>query len=134
MEPNTNRGSSEPRGITYIELLIVLVIVALLAGLVTPVVTNSIQRAKESTLKHNLQVTRQAIDDYYADRGRYPPDLESLVKDRYLRNLPFDPITERHDRWVLEFREGDSVEELGIVDLKSGSEEISNQGTPYREW
>jgi type II secretion system protein G len=133
MAPRSPAGNRH-QGFTLVELLLVLLIVALLASLTAPVVTNSVQRARESSLKQSLQVVRKAIDDYYADTGAYPPTLEALVEKRYIRKLPKDPVTDRVDSWVLvRSREGQSGAEGGIVDVQSGSEEKSSDGTPYRD-
>lgn len=118
---------------SLMELLVVLVLIALLAAVVTPVVTNSIERAKESTLKENLFVMRKAIDDFYADRGEYPADLASLVEENYLRRIPDDPITERK-QWKPIHAEGDNGGEVGIIDVRSESDKTSREGTPYNEW
>lgn len=122
------------RGFTLIELLLALLLVALLASLVTPVVTGSVQRARESTLKEDLYALRKAIDDYYADSGSYPPDLESLVTKRYLRRVPIDPMTESRDTWKFTLADGENDKANGIVDVHSGSDEKSNDGTYYKEW
>lgn len=121
------------RGFTLLELLFVMVIVALLAGIVGPVVAGSIGRAREATLKEDLYVLRKAIDDYYADRGKYPAELAELVEKRYLRKLPADPLTERRDTWVL-VRAEDGRGSGGINDVRSGSDRTASDGTPYREW
>lgn len=121
------------RGFTLLELLFVMVIVALLAGIVGPVVAGSIGRAREATLKEDLYVLRKAIDDYYADRGKYPAELAELVEKRYLRKLPADPLTERRDTWVL-VRAEDGRGGGGINDVRSGSDRTASDGTPYREW
>src|SRR5262249_7283212 len=71
--------NGERTGFTLIELLLVLLLVALLASIVGPTVTAGLQRSRESTLKHDLRVMRQAMDDYYGDNGRYPAALEDLV-------------------------------------------------------
>lgn len=122
------------RGFTLIELLLVLMLIALLASLVTPVVTGSVQRAKDATLKENLFILRKAIDDYYADAGGYPADVELLVKKRYIRRIPVDPLTGRDDTWVWVKSEAEKGDEAGIIDVKSGSEEKANDGSPYRDW
>jgi len=114
------------------ELLVVLVLIALLASVVTPVVTNSIDRAKESTLKENLFVMRKAIDDYYADRAQYPDSLQTLVEEKYLRKVPNDPITESK-QWKLVQAQGDSGQG-GIIDVHSTADQQSSEGTPYNEW
>lgn len=122
------------RGFTLIELLLVLMLIALLASLVTPVVTGSVQRAKDATLKENLFILRKAIDDYYGDAGGYPTDAELLVQKRYIRKIPVDPLTGRNDTWVWVKSEAEKGNEVGIIDVKSGSEEKANDGSPYRDW
>lgn len=120
------------RGFTLIELLLVLTIVALLASLVAPTLTRSIHRAKESALKEDLYVMRKALDDYYADHGRYPQELALLEEKRYLRRIPDDPLTGRADTWRL-VRE-DKDREPGIIDVRSGSTESDKDGNAYGEW
>ncbi len=123
------------RGFTLMELLLVLTLVALLASVAVPVVTGSVQRAKESTLKESLFAMRKAIDDYYADNGAYPAELELLEQKRYLRKIPADPWTERRDSWTLvRAEEADQDQGGGIIDIHSGSEEQDRNGVPYREW
>jgi len=118
-------------GFTLVELLLVLFVVALLASLAAPVVTGSIQRARESTLKEDLHVMRKAIDDYYADTGRYPESLNQLVEKRYLRKLPADPVTGQGNTWI-EVKSGEKI--TGVVDVRSGSDEKASDGSPFREW
>lgn len=115
------------------ELLFVLVIVALLAAIVGPSLTGGIDRARESALKEDLFVMRKAIDDYYADNGKYPHSLEILVEKRYLRSIPVDPITERFETWVL-LRNGYSGTDNGIVNIKSGSDLQARDGSSYKDW
>ena len=121
------------RGFTLLELLFVLVIVALLAGIVGPLLTGSIDRAREAALKQDLYVLRKAIDDHYADNGAYPGELNELVDKRYLRSVPADPVTERADTWVA-VRADSGRGSGGIVDVRSGSEREANDGTFYRDW
>ena len=121
------------KGFTLLELLFVLVIVALLAAIVGPSLTGGIDRARESALKEDLFVMRKAIDDYYADNGKYPPSLEILVEKRYLRSIPVDPITERFETWVL-LRNGYSGTDNGIVNIKSGSDLQARDGSSYKDW
>lgn len=120
------------RGFTLIELLTVLVIVALLLSIVAPRYLQQTDRAKEAVLRENLQSLRISLDKYYADRGHYPVALADLVQQRYLRQLPVDPITEQTESWQLV-----SVEEngkVGIQDVKSGAPGESLDGTPYSSW
>jgi general secretion pathway protein G len=121
------------RGFTLLELLFVLIIVALLAGIVGPMLVGSIGRAREATLKEDLFVMRKAIDDYYADNGKYPGELAELVNKRYLRRIPADPLTERRDTWIVVRGSNDRGRD-GILDVHSGSELAANNGTPYRDW
>lgn len=88
------------RGFTLIELSVVLAVIALLLLLVTPRYFGALDRSKDKVLAHNLLQVRAAIDQYHADRGRYPESLEELVRERYLRAMPVNPVTEAPD-WVL---------------------------------
>ena len=81
------------RGFTLIELLVVLTILGLLAALATPRYFGGLERSKETALRQTLAVTRDALDKHFGDTGKYPDTLEALVSKRYLRSLPFDPIT-----------------------------------------
>jgi general secretion pathway protein G len=103
---------SKSRGFTLMELMVVMVLIAVLASLAMPVVMNSIQRGREAALKENLFIMRKAIDDFYADTGSYPSEIEQLVEQRYLRNIPVDPLTERSDTWRV-VRDG-----AGIIDIQ----------------
>lgn len=134
MERDTKTGRAG-RGFTLIELLLALLLVALLASLVAPVVTGSIQRAKESTLKENLYVLRKAIDDYYADTGKYPAELDELVQKRYVRKIPRDPMTDSKDTWQLVRADSESGDDSnGIIDLRSGSDAAGSDGTAFKDW
>ena len=119
------------RGFTLVELLLVLFLVALLASLVMPVATKSVDQAKESALKENLHVLRKAIDDYYANTGRYPQSLTQLVEKRYIRRIPVDPLTGKSTSWV-EIRPEDLAE--GVRDVHSGADGNASDGKPYRDW
>ena len=88
------------RGFTLIELLVVVAIIGILAAVAVGQYKNSIQRAKESTLKEDLFVMRTQINLYFADKGRYPYDLRALVDDNYLAKIPVDPITQSDSTWV----------------------------------
>lgn len=121
------------RGFTLLELLFVLVIVALLASLAAPVLTSSIDHAREAALRQDLNVLRKAIDDYHADQGKYPPELAELVERHYLRAIPADPVTQRSDSWVLIYSGSDAIHK-GIVDVRSGADQTARDGSLYRDW
>lgn len=130
-------GALSVRGFTLIEVLIVLTLVILLASVGMPTYQNSVQRAKEATLKEDLFRMRDAIDQYYADKTKYPASLQDLVSEGYLRAIPKDPITDSADTWQTVAAEPDPLNttaEPGIYDVKSGSEAMSMEGTPYADW
>ena len=87
------------RAFTLVELIIVLAILALLLTIAVPRYFTHIQHTKEATLKQDLAVMRDAIDKFHGDRGRYPESLEELVTQRYMRNVPADPITDSVGTW-----------------------------------
>src|SRR5436190_20730931 len=89
-------------GFTLIELLVVLAALALLLGLAVPRYVEHVDRARETVLRQNLAALRDSIDKFNADRGRYPADLGELARERYLREVPRDPITDRSDTWVVQ--------------------------------
>ena len=119
-------------GFTLIELLVVLAIVATLTMLVLPKYYNQIDRSKEAVLRENLRITRDVIDKFYGDLGRYPESLEELVEKRYLRALPVDPITESTHTWrIVEVPVGYKGR---VYDLQSGAEGTAREGRPWREF
>ncbi len=96
------RGTAQPESaFTLIELLVVLAIIALLATLALPKYFSSIDIAKETVLAENLRLTRETIDKFYADTGRFPESLEELVQKKYLRSVPVDPMTDSSTAWIL---------------------------------
>lgn len=119
-------------GFTLVEMLVVLAILALLLTLASPKYFNSIDRAKEATLKQDLNTLRDSIDKFYADSGRYPNKLEELVEKKYIRELPVDPITNSTETWQLLPPEP-PLEGL-IFDTKSGAEGMAKDGTAYADW
>ena len=123
-------------GFTLIELLLSLLLVALLASLAVPVVSGGITKARESTLRADLYALRKAIDDFHADNGAYPKELDELVSKRYLRRIPPDPVTERRDSWVLVRAESEKGggPAGGIYDVRSGSTELASDGSYFKDW
>lgn len=119
-------------GFTLIELLVVLAIVALLLTLAVPRYFPSIDNARETILADNLRNTREVIDQFYADTGRYPDSLEQLVEKKYLRNVPVDPVTESSTTWIVvppqEAGKG------GVYSIKSGAPGNDRSGKPYLDW
>ena len=123
---------TRPRAFTLIELLVVLAIIATLLTIALPRYFSSVEKSKEAVLKENLYRTRDAIGKYYADKGKYPESLEDLAKDKYLRNLPIDPMTESNATWVIVAPE--DPKKGAVYDLKSGAPGNASDGKPYSEW
>jgi len=124
-------------GFTLIELMIVMALIVILAGIATAMYVNSIQRSKEAVLKSDLFRMRDAIDQYYADKNKYPPSLEALVSEKYLRGMPVDPITNSAETWQTTMSDpepGNALAESGVFDVKSGAEGTAIDGSSYSEW
>ena len=123
---------SRARAFTLIELLVVLAIIATLLTIALPRYFQSVEKSKEAVLRENLYVTRDAIGKYYADKGKYPETLEALATDKYLRNLPVDPMTESNATWVIVPPE--DLKKGAVYDIKSGAPGTASDGKPYSEW
>jgi general secretion pathway protein G len=124
-------------GFTLMEIMIVMSLIVTLAGVGLSLYGNSVTRAKEATLKEDLFRMRDAIDQYYADKNKYPSSLDTLVSEKYLRAVPVDPFTASADTWqttMSELEPGNTGGESGIFDVKSGSDRSSLDGTPYANW
>jgi len=124
-------NSGKQRGFTFVEVMVVMAIVALLLSLVVPRYFSGLDRAKETILKQDLQTVRQAIDDFYTDTGAYPLSLATLVDKKYLRSLPVDPLTESTETWLIVPAPGRSI---GVYDIKSGAEGQGLNGSAYSDW
>ena len=120
-------------GFTLIELIVVLAIIASLLTLAMPRYHHSVDRSKEAVLKQDLQVMRDAIDKFFADRGRYPATLEELAERRYLRKVPPDPLTDSSTTWQVVAPPAGEARE-GVYDVKSGAPGKSLEGEPYESW
>jgi general secretion pathway protein G len=125
------------RGYTLVEIVIVLTIISILVSLAVPIYQKVVLRSRESVLRNNLFTIRNVIDEYSYDKQTAPQTLEDLVSAGYLRQVPEDPITHSNTTWRVIME--DSVTSVnqtqpGIFDVRSGSDEISLEGTPYSEW
>ena len=124
-------------GFTLMEMMIVMVLIVILAGIGLTVYGSSVQRAKEATLKEDLFRMRDAIDQYYADKNKYPGSLEDLVSEKYLRAVPQDPFTQSVDTWQTTMSDPDPSnpsQQSGISNVKSGSDQTGLDGSRYADW
>jgi len=124
-------------GFTLIELMIVIFIIFILLGLAAGRYDMSVQRAREATLKHDLMVMREAIDNYTLDKQAAPQSLDDMQQAGYLREVPVDPMTGQKD-WVAQFdnvvMSPDQVT-TGMVDVHSNSQRTSPfGGGAYNTW
>ena len=124
--PSRKRGSP---GFTLMEMVVVLAIVGILASIVAPLVITALTRAREATLQQDLKTMRKLIDDYYGDKGAFPPSLQVLVTQGYLRAIPRDPVNGNKAEWKAVL-----AKEGGISDVRSLSNERGANGTPYADW
>ena len=125
------------RGFTLVELLIVLSLISILAAMGVVQYRNSVQLGREAVLKRDLFAMRDAIDQYYADKNKYPPSLDALVTDGYLRRIPEDPITRTADTWQTIPADPDPANPTdapGIYDVKSGAQGQAMDGSNYGDW
>jgi general secretion pathway protein G len=145
--PRAGRRRTEPGGFrrrdtahggwTLIELLVVLSLIMILASVALMQYRNSVVTAREAALSSNLFHMREAIDQYYADKGRYPESLDALVSEGYLRTIPEDPITRSATTWQTvqaSAQPGALSTNPGIYDVKSGAEGMAQDGRPYADF
>ena len=133
----TSHVAASQVGFTLVELLVVISMISLLAAMAIVQYRNSVQSGKEAVLKTNLFRMRDAIDQYYADKGKYPSSIDTLVSDGYLRVIPEDPITRSRDSWQTVPAEPDPSNpsaEPGIYDVKSGAQGQALDGSNYADW
>jgi general secretion pathway protein G len=132
-----HQDDQTPSGFTMIELLVVLSLIVVLATIGMSQYKNSRIYASESVLHTDLFRMRDAIDQYYADKGQYPATLDALVSEGYLRKVPTDPFTKSATSWQTVPAEPDPnnpTAEPGVYDVKSGSEATALDGTKYADW
>ena len=124
-------------GFTLIELLVVMSLLVVLASIGIATYNSSVLRGREAVLKQDLFHMRDAIDQHYADKSKYPLTLQDLVSAGYLRRVPEDPMTGSADTWETIMSEPDPnnpADEPGVYDVRSGSERVALDGSKYSEW
>ena len=139
------------RGYVLIILMMVVFILAIALTVAVPVLETELRREKEeelifrgrqyveAVLKEDLFQFRKLIDQYFQDKGKYPAALQALVEEKYLRSIPVDPLTKSATTWV-EVRETPAPDEytlaenMGVVDVRSGSDAKALDGTLFNTW
>ena len=137
MKNGMHKRKSRQAGFTLFELLAVMLVLSILMAIAVPSYKRSQIKARESVLAEDLYLMRNAIDAFYADKGRYPDELAQLAEEKYLRDIPRDPFTRRSDSWTCILPEVDDNGQLvegGCFDVRSGSDLVGIDGVPYREW
>ena len=125
-------GKARLRGFTLIELLVVMSIIAVLLTLAAPRYFRQLERSRETVLRQDLSVMRDAIDKHLGDYGQYPDSLAALVERKYIRAVPIDPFTKSADGWQVVVSE--DTDHPGIRDVHSAAEGNASDGTAYKEW
>ena len=145
MGPHTRTGRKvrhpspdRSRGFTLLELLVVIAIIGIVSTIAVGQYQRSILKAREAVLREDLYVMRQAINHYFADKQEWPPDLQALVEESYIRKIPVDPMTGSADTWITEASSGPDDRDIstspGIGDVRSGAPGGAMDGTSYGEW
>jgi general secretion pathway protein G len=128
---------SRPEGFSLLEMMMVITVILIVASIATPIYMTAVVRAREAVLRDHLFTLRALIDRFTLDNGRAPLRLEEFVEKGYLGRIPTDPFTGSNETWQ-ETKEDAPLSPkqtgLGIVDVHSGSDQVSLEGTPYNSW
>jgi general secretion pathway protein G len=117
--------------------MVVVSIIVILITIAIPIYNNAIRRANESVLKNNLFSRRSCLDIVGGDQGRAPQSLEELVTQGCFRAVPFDPFTHSSQTWRTIAEDASNAvdpSQIGIFDVRSGSDKIGLDGSRYADW
>jgi general secretion pathway protein G len=134
---HNNKSANRVQGFSLLEMMMVVTVILIVASISTPIYMTCVVRAREAVLRDHLFTMRSLIDRFTLDNGRAPARLEELAEKGYLGRLPTDPFTGSNETWQAETEDAspspqDSSPE--IVDVHSGSNLVSLEGTPYSTW
>jgi general secretion pathway protein G len=124
-------------GFTFVELMVVITIIVMIITLAVPMYVKAMLRSKESVLKSNIFTLQTQIEHYICDKQKAPKELQDLVSEGYLREIPVDPMTGSNLTWkVVQEDPEQAVDQAapGIFAVRSGSDKIGLDGTPYADW
>ncbi|MEQ1921313.1 MAG: type II secretion system protein [Pyrinomonadaceae bacterium] len=129
-------GSSiKQKGFSLLELMIAMFIVIILLSIAVPTYERSVRQARETVLKENLWQMRRAIDQYTADKGKLPQNIDSLVEAKYLRERPVDPVLEKTDWDEVQGDDPNSSEGgQGLKDVKSLADGVDSNDVPFNKY
>ena len=153
---NATASPDSQAGLSLVELIVTVAILAILAGAAVPLARFQVKREKERELRSDLWEMRDAIDRYKdaadrhafqikVDSGGYPPDLDTLVKGvdaqgkkmKFLRRIPVDPMTGKAE-WTLRSMQDDPNSDSwggqDLFDVASKSQGVGLDGTKYSDW
>jgi len=134
---HNSQSASRPGGFSLLEMMIVIAVALIVASITIPIYSTAVTRTREAVLRDHLYTMRSLIEEFIRDNGRAPLRLQELVDKGYLGRLPTDPFTGSNETWR-ETKEDEPLSpeqtSLGIVDVHSGSDQVSVDGTAYSSW
>src|SRR5208337_2850427 len=131
------KSANRPEGFSLLEMMMVVTVILIVASISAPIYMTAVVRAREAVLADHLFTLRSLIDRFTLDNGRAPARLEEFVEKGYLGRLPTDPFTGSNETWQEEKEDtplSPKQSRPGIVDVHSGSNLVSLEGTPYSSW
>ena len=137
MRRQERRNADRLGGFSLLEMMMVVTLILIIASISMPFYRTAVLRAREAVLRDHLFTMRSLIDEFTRDNGRSPMHLQEIVEKGYLGRLPTDPFTGSNETWqeVQETSPPSPTQKyLGIIDVHSGSDELSLAGTPYSSW
>jgi general secretion pathway protein G len=123
------------RGFSLLELMIAMFIMIILLSIAVPTYERSVRNAREIVLQENLFQLRRAIDQFTGDKGKLPSSVDELVEAKYLREKPYDPISEKQEWDEIQGEDPNSSEgEQGLVNVKTLAPGEDVNGKPYSDY